>query len=65
MAKAKGVDRQFYTMKETAEILGLVPTQIHYRMKTGKIKGAQKVGWFWIFEKEEIDRLLEEQDTES
>lgn len=53
------MSRKMYTIAEASDILGLAPTQIHYRIRTGKLK-AKKLGWFWIISHEELDKLQEE-----
>jgi len=55
--------KQLHTVAEVSEMTGLAPTQILYRIKTDQIE-AEKIGWFWVISKEEVDRLIEEMDEE-
>ncbi len=62
-SKKVEVSKRLFTVAEASEITGLASTQILYRIKTGKLK-AQKLGWFWVIPKEEIDRFIEGDDDE-
>ncbi len=59
----KKTKNKLYSLAEASEILGLAPTQLQYRIKTGKIE-ANKIGWFWTISQEEIDRYQEESQEE-
>jgi len=62
-AKAKERVNKMFTVAEVAERTGLASTQILYRIKTGQIR-AEKLGWFWVIPKEEVDRLTKGDDEE-
>jgi len=62
-SKTKERVNKLYTVSEAAELVGLDSPQILYRIKTGKIK-AEKVGWMWVIDKEELDRYIEELEQE-
>jgi excisionase family DNA binding protein len=51
-------EKQFYTKKETAEVLGLNPKTIERYLLSGKLKGA-RLGKAWKISQADIDAFYE------
>ena len=49
------------TTKQVAKILGYHPGHIHRLVAAGIIKG-EKIGYYWFFDSDYIERLRQEQD---
>ena len=55
------IDRQWMKVKEVAEYLNFSPDLIYRLAQQGKIP-VSKVGSRWRFQREKIDRWMEEQE---
>ena len=58
------IDHQWMKVKEVAEYLNFSSDMIYSLAQQGKIP-VSKVGSRWRFQRQKIDRWMEEQDTSS
>ena len=56
-------DREFYTTKEAAALLGVPYFTLVRRAQRGSIE-AHKIGWIWVFPKEVVDRATNSETVE-
>ena len=56
MSKKNVKENKLYSIAQVSEMLGLAPTQIQYRIKTGQLR-AEKIGWFWTISASEVERF--------
>ena len=51
---------KIYSVKDTAELLGVTPSYIYYLIATKKLK-ADRIGWAYTISQEEIERYKQEE----
>jgi len=53
--------RDFYTVSETASLLGISLKKVRRWIDEGKIGGAEKVDWIWRIPRSEMAQLVEKE----